>query len=216
MTNLEETPGPAASPRRLSAISRAAAAIHRIRLRRSHLRSRLVSAPAVEHRLIGRLAGVLLASTWAGLPGSLLLPKYLNPRLIRSGSTRTELGIAVFGIIVLFAVPVVGRIYTSIAGTGQVSLVLRAIVAGICLLPPTLLMGATLPAIALGGDDAERRVVARIFLRWQSRRRGRREPARGLLSLRVFDMPTATAAAVGSMSWWRCSPWRLPRERRIR
>ena len=56
--------------------------------------------------------------------------------------------LGVFGAIVLFAVPFVGDIYTKIAGTGQANLILRAIVAAICLLPPTLLMGATLPAIA--------------------------------------------------------------------
>ena len=41
-----------------------------------------------------------------------------------------------------------GGAYTAWAGTGPLSLILRAGVAGICLIPPTLLMGATLPAIA--------------------------------------------------------------------
>src|SRR5688572_10530145 len=94
--------------------------------------------------------GVLLGIFMGGMCiGSLLLPRYLNPRHhpLRVYAL-LEIGIAVFGIIVLFAVPIVGEIYTRIAGTGQVSLVLRAIVAAICLLPPTLLMGATLPAIA--------------------------------------------------------------------
>jgi spermidine synthase len=143
--------------------------------------------------------GVLLGIYMGGMClGSLLLPKYLNPR---NHPLRVyallEIGIAVFGIIVLFAVPLVGRIYTSIAGTGQVSLVLRAIVAAICLLPPTLLMGATLPAIArwvettpkgvswLGyfyGGNLAGAVVGSLLA--------------GFYLLRVFDMPTATGVAV--------------------
>src|SRR5688572_2882686 len=143
--------------------------------------------------------GVLLGIYMGGMClGSLLLPKYLNPR---NHPLRVyallELGIAVFGIIVLFAVPIVGRVYTSIAGTGQVSLVFRAIVAAICLLPPTLLMGATLPAIArwvettpkgvswLGyfyGGNLAGAVVGSLLA--------------GFYLLRVFDMPTATGVAV--------------------
>src|SRR5258708_5064914 len=42
----------------------------------------------------------------------------------------------------------VGGIYTAWAGGGAAGIVLRAIAAGICLLPPTMLMGATLPAIS--------------------------------------------------------------------
>ena len=44
--------------------------------------------------------------------------------------------------------PLVGGAYTAWAGTGVVGLLLRGVVAGICLLPPTMLMGATLPAMA--------------------------------------------------------------------
>jgi hypothetical protein len=55
-----------------------------------------------------------------------------------------------FGVVVLYGVPVIGGLYTEWAGTGTASLVLRALVASICLLPPTLLMGATLPVVARG------------------------------------------------------------------
>src|SRR5687767_9222309 len=74
--------------------------------------------------------GILLAIFMGGMClGSLLLPKYLNraqhPLKVYA---LLEIGIAVFGILVLFLVPFIGRLYTSIAGTGQVSLVLRALV----------------------------------------------------------------------------------------
>ena len=44
-------------------------------------------------------------------------------------------------------VPLIGGLYTAWAGTGAFSMILRSVVAAICLLPPTLLMGATLPAM---------------------------------------------------------------------
>ena len=57
-----------------------------------------------------------------------------------------------------------------------------ALFCAICLLPPTLLMGATLPAIARWVETTPtRRVVARLLLRRQHRRRRVRLPARRLL-----------------------------------
>jgi spermidine synthase len=143
--------------------------------------------------------GVLLGIYMGGMClGSLLLPKYLNPQ---SHPLRVyallEVGIAVFGVIVLFAVPIVGTIYTSIAGTGQVSLVLRALAAAICLLPPTLLMGATLPAIARWVETTPKGVS------WLGYFYGGNLAGAvcgsllaGFYLLRVFDMPTATGVAV--------------------
>ena len=94
--------------------------------------------------------GVLLGIFMGGMClGSLLLPKYISPaHHPLKVYAFLELGIGLFGVVALFAVPLIGEAYTAIAGTGQVSLIFRAIVAGVCLLPPTLLMGATLPAIA--------------------------------------------------------------------
>jgi spermidine synthase len=59
-----------------------------------------------------------------------------------------ELGIGAIGLLVLFGMPLLSGIYTAWAGTGIISVLLRGVAAGICLLPPTLLMGATLPAIS--------------------------------------------------------------------
>src|SRR5882762_6594073 len=91
--------------------------------------------------------GVLLGVYMGGMClGSLLLPRYVSGRHhpLRVYAF-LELGIGFFGLLVLYGVPVIGGLYTEWAGTGMTSLVLRALVAGICLLPPTLLMGATLP-----------------------------------------------------------------------
>ena len=94
--------------------------------------------------------GILLGIFMGGMClGSLLLPRLVSARHhpLRVYAL-LELGIGALGVVVLFVVPLIGGVYTTIAGTGQINLFLRAIVAGICLLPPTILMGATLPAIA--------------------------------------------------------------------
>src|SRR5690606_32702513 len=56
-----------------------------------------------------------------------------------------EIGIGIMGLLLLFGMPLVNGLYGAIGG-GNV--LFRAIVAAICLLPPTLMMGATLPAVA--------------------------------------------------------------------
>jgi spermidine synthase len=94
--------------------------------------------------------GVLLGTFMLGMClGSLLLPRVAPPDAhpLRMYAL-LELGIGIVGVIVLYAVPIVGGAYTAWAGTGVVSLLLRGVVAGICLLPPTMMMGATLPAMS--------------------------------------------------------------------
>ncbi len=145
--------------------------------------------------------GVLLGIFMGGMClGSLLLPVYVRPRHHPlKVYAFLELGIGLCGVIVLFLVPLMGAAYTSLAGSaGPVSLMMRAVVAGICLLPPTVMMGATLPAIArwvqttpqgvswlgyfYGGNLAG--AVAGSLLA-------------GFYLLRLYDMPTATYVAVG-------------------
>jgi spermidine synthase len=143
--------------------------------------------------------GVLLGIYMGGMClGSLLLPRYLNPSWHPlKVYAALEAGIGVFGVIVLFAVPIVGQIYTQIAGTGQISLVLRAIVASICLLPPTLLMGATLPAIARWVETTPRGVAwLGYFYGGNLAGAVTGSLLAGFYLLRVYDMPTATAVAV--------------------
>jgi spermidine synthase len=143
--------------------------------------------------------GILLGIFMGGMClGSLLLPRVIGPEHhpLRVYAF-LEFGIGALGLLVLFGVPLIGSWYTTIAGTGQTSLYLRAIVAGICLLPPTILMGATLPAIArwveatpsgvswLGyfyGGNLAGAVIGCLLA--------------GFYLLRLFDMPTATFVAV--------------------
>ena len=94
--------------------------------------------------------GVLLGTFMGGMcAGSLLLPRLVSDRQhpLRVYAL-LELGIGVIGLAVLFGIPYVEHVYTRYAGHGLPGILLRGAVAGVCLLPPTLLMGATLPAIA--------------------------------------------------------------------
>jgi spermidine synthase len=81
---------------------------------------------------------VLLATFMGGTClGSLLLPRIVPARYAPlKVYAIIELGIAVFAIVVLLVTPFIG-------GVG-----FRGMAAVICLLPPTILMGATLPALA--------------------------------------------------------------------
>src|ERR1700730_7410713 len=94
--------------------------------------------------------GVLLGTFMGGMClGSLLLPRLVSPRHhpLRVYAT-LEFGIGVIGLLIFWGMPLIGGIYTAWAGPGVAGLFVRGIVAAICLLPPTLLMGATLPAVA--------------------------------------------------------------------
>ena len=94
--------------------------------------------------------GVLLGTFMGGMClGSLLFPRIvsMNRHPLRVYAM-LELAIGAIGLIELKLVPVVADLYTHIATAGSASVLLRAALAGICLLPPTILMGATLPAIA--------------------------------------------------------------------
>src|SRR5213083_1745753 len=94
--------------------------------------------------------GILLGTFMGGMClGSLLFPRLISrtyhPLRVYE---LLELTIGVIGLAILFAMPVVAGAYTAWAGSGFFGLVIRSIVAGVCLIPPTLLMGATLPAIS--------------------------------------------------------------------
>ena len=94
--------------------------------------------------------GALLGTFMGGMClGSILLPKKISARQhpLRVYAY-LELGIGVLGLLVLWAIPVLDRVYAAVASLGLQGIFLRAVVAAVCLLPPTILMGASLPAIA--------------------------------------------------------------------
>jgi spermidine synthase len=95
---------------------------------------------------------VLLGTYMGGMcAGSMALARYVGPRRhpLRVYAA-IEGGIAICGVAVLFASPVVNRLYAGMGG----GIALRGVVSAVCLLVPTVLMGASLPAIARGVEVA--------------------------------------------------------------
>ncbi|HSZ56921.1 MAG TPA: fused MFS/spermidine synthase [Tepidisphaeraceae bacterium] len=143
---------------------------------------------------------VLLGTFMGGMClGSLAFPRFVSPRhhpLAVYGLL--ELGTGVLGLLALVGIPYVNYLYVAGIGHGMPSVMLRAVVCAACLLPPTLLMGATLPAISryvqttpdgvswmgwfYGGNIAG--AVCGSLLA-------------GFYLLRVYDMSVATYVAVG-------------------
>jgi spermidine synthase len=140
--------------------------------------------------------GVLLGTFMGGMClGSFLLPRYVpsGPHPLRVYAF-LELGIGAMGLLLLWGMPLVNGLYTTIGG-GNV--IFRAIVAAVCLLPPTLMMGATLPAIARWVETTPRGVA------WLGYFYGGNiggavigSLLAGFYLLRVYDMAVATYVAV--------------------
>ena len=145
--------------------------------------------------------GLLLAAYMGGLClGSVLLPRFVQgPRAVFWTPLRTyaalELGIALLAIIAVYGVPLVGRIYLAGATTGLFGLVLRGVVAAVCLLPPTVLMGASLPAISRWVESTPKG-ISRLGLLYSANVAGAVVGSllAGFYLLRVHDMAVATYA----------------------
>lgn len=93
---------------------------------------------------------VLLGTFMGGMClGSLALPRWVSPRFhpLRIYAL-IELGIGLCALAFLLGIPYLDRLYAAIARPGASGILLRGAVCGLCLLPPTVLMGASLPAIA--------------------------------------------------------------------
>ena len=142
---------------------------------------------------------VLLGTYMGGLClGSLLLPRYVpadrHPLRVYA---MIEVGIGVIALLVLLLLPLISGIYTAWAGSGPAGIFLRAIIAGICLLPPTLLMGATLPALSRT-VEANQEGVSWMGFFYAGNTLGAvlGTLLAGFYLLRVFDVSIATYTAV--------------------
>ena len=143
--------------------------------------------------------GILLATFMGGLClGSIGLPRL---GWARQHPLRTyaflEAGIAIFGLLALFEIPLINRVYIAGAEHGLPGMLLRGLVAAVCMLPPTILMGASLPAIVRWIESTPRGVSW-----WGLLYGGNTAGAvlgclvAGFYLLRIYDTATATYTAV--------------------
>jgi spermidine synthase len=151
--------------------------------------------------------GVLLASFMGGL--------CLGAGLFARLKTRAhplylyaviELAIGAFGLLVLWILPLLDKVYFAAVAAGMPSLLLRGVLAALCLLPPTILMGASLPAIV---RFAGRGPTTWAWL-YAANTLGAMAGAllAAFVLLRLYDIAVASYAAaainlvVAAGSWW--------------
>src|SRR5438067_4849088 len=131
--------------------------------------------------------------------GRLLFPRYVSrshhPLCVYA---LMELCIGAIGLAILFGMPLVAGVYTASAGSGFFGMIVRSVVAGVCLIPPTLLMGATLPAISRWVETSPRGVSWLGFF-YGGNIGGAviGSLLAGFYLMRVFDISATTFVAVG-------------------
>lgn len=149
-------------------------------------------------------SGVSLAILLTGFMGGMCLGSVGYPKLIdsRRNPLKTyavlELLIALCGLAILVILPAIGRMYWSHSGSGYASVAVRGVLALFVLLPPTVLMGATLPAIARGVKTTPSG-LSRLGFAYGANTFGAvlGSLLAGFYLLRVHDVSVATYAAAG-------------------
>ncbi len=140
---------------------------------------------------------VLLCAFMGGMAlGSWLLTRLTPPsahplRVVAA----LEIGIAVFGVVIPIALPWIQQVYLTLAEPGSSAVTLRAVVCFLVLTPPTMLMGATLPAIARLRRSSAAQSVGLIYMANLAGGATGTVLA-GFYLLRVYDTVIATAVAV--------------------
>jgi spermidine synthase len=140
----------------------------------------------------------LLAAFMSGLgAGSVFVPRHISPgrhAIVVYGVL--ELAIGVCGLVLLAVLPLVGGVYAASGGAGGVAT--RAVVAALCLLPPTIVMGATLPIAARWADRRPSTSAGWVGLMYAANTIGAVAGAliAGFYLLRLFDAKTTTLVAV--------------------
>lgn len=136
------------------------------------------------------MGGMCLGSLW--FPR--LVPARFHPLKVYAV---IEVLLAVFALVVIYGMPVAGRAYLAAAGHGMPSIALRAVICMAFLLPPTLLMGATLPAVARWVESTPRGVAWLGFF-YGGNIAGAVTGCllAGFYLLRVYDLTTATFVGI--------------------
>ena len=155
-------------------------------------------------RLVIGSSSISIAALLVSFMGGMGLGSLMFPRLVPGGwhplrvYAGIEVAIGAIGLVLLVALPAAQAVYVTAVGYGFGGVLLRALVCVICLIPPTMLMGATLPAVARWAGTT-REGMARTGLFYAANTIG--AVAGVLLAsfylLRLFDTVTATLVAVG-------------------
>ncbi|MDP9171836.1 MAG: fused MFS/spermidine synthase, partial [Acidobacteriota bacterium] len=108
-----------------------------------------------------------------------------------------EVGIAICALLVQFSLPYLNQVYITGAEHGLPGMLLRGLLAAVCMLAPTILMGASLPAIVRWIDATPEGVSWWGFL-YGANTAGAVVGCllAGFYLLRVYNMATATYVAV--------------------
>ena len=149
-------------------------------------------------QLIVGASSISVAVLLCAFMGGMALGSWLLPKLTPKGAhpfrvvAALEAAIALLGIAIPIALPYIQQVYLTLAEPGAGSVTLRAIVCFLILTPPTMLMGATLPAIA------RRQNAESVGLLYMANLAGGATGTvlAGFYLLRVYDTVIATAVAV--------------------
>jgi len=165
-------------------------------------------------QLVVGASSISVAVLLCAFMGGMALGSWLLPRLTPKGAhpfrvvAALEAGIAILGLAIPFALPYIQQVYLTLAEPGAGSITLRAIVCCLVLTPPTMLMGATLPAIArwLGHDDR-----GAVGLMYMANLAGGATGTvlAGFYLLRVHDTVVATFVAVTINAIVAAAFWRM-------
>ena len=154
-------------------------------------------------QLVVGASSISVAVLLCAFMGGMALGSWLLPRLAPRGAhpfkvvAALEAGIALLGILIPIALPYVQQAYLTLAEPGAGSIALRSIVCFLILTPPTMLMGATLPAIASAFAKSSARHADVGLLYMANLAGGATGTAlAGFYLLRVHDTVVATAVAV--------------------
>jgi spermidine synthase len=144
--------------------------------------------------------GVLLGSFMGGMcAGSLVLPRLWSAKHppLRLWAM-LELGIAGLGLAMLVMIPCLGRLYAAVSPGGFFGMLFRGALGAVCLVPPTMLMGATLPIISRMSVTS-RAAISPLSIIYSANTLGAMlgALAAGFFLLRIFDTITASCVAAG-------------------
>jgi len=167
--------------------------------------------------------GVLLTAFMGGLfAGSALAPSLMGARHPLRVFAALEAGLAAAAILMLWLLPAAGRVYATGVVDGAAGLLLRGVVAAVCLMPPTMAMGATLPVVGRWLTESPQR-AAWLGALYSANTVGAAAGCliAGFYLLRVYDVVVATAvaaaidvlAALGALAlagYESPSAWRSP------